>query len=82
MQERENLIRELRYTLKEVKELRGILPICSSCKKIRTDQGYWQNVDEYISQHTKAEFSHGLCNECAMKLYPQYYLKDESKKDG
>lgn len=82
MQDRENLIRELQDTLKEVKELRGILPICSSCKKIRTDEGYWQNVDEYISQHTNAEFSHGLCKECAMKLYPQFYNKDGNKKDG
>ena len=82
MQERADLIGELQVTLKEVKELRGILPICSSCKKIRTDEGYWQNVDEYISHHTKAEFSHGLCKECAMKLYPQYYDKVTKMKDG
>jgi hypothetical protein len=81
MQERADLIRELQDSLKEVKELRGILPICSSCKKIRTDEGYWQNVDEYITHHTKAEFSHGLCSECAQKLYPKYYNKDDNKKD-
>ena len=82
MQERANLIRELQDTLKEVKELRGILPICSSCKKIRTDEGYWQNVDEYITHNTKAEFTHGLCNDCAKKLYPELYDKLASKKDG
>lgn len=82
MQERSDVIRELRDTLKEVKELRGILPICSSCKKIRTDEGYWQNVDEYISHRTNAEFSHGLCNECAKKLHPQFYDKATKKKDG
>ncbi len=73
MQERSDLIEELQKTLGEVKELRGILPICSSCKRIRTDEGYWQNVDEYISRHTKAEFSHGICRDCAMRLYPDYY---------
>ena len=81
MQERADLIRELQESLKEVKELRGILPICSSCKKIRTDRGYWQNVDEYISHHTKAEFSHGICDECAKKLYPDFYNKDKDRKN-
>ncbi len=72
-------IRELRKSLKEVKELRGILPICSSCKKIRTDEGYWQNVEEYIRRHTNAEFSHGICQECAVKLYPEYYANKEKE---
>ncbi len=81
MRERSKLIGELQATLKEVKELRGILPICSSCKKIRTDEGYWQNVEEYISHHTNAEFSHGICQECAMKLYPRYYNKEGKKQD-
>ncbi len=79
MLERSKLIGELQDTLKEVKELRGILPICSSCKKIRTDEGYWQNVEDYISHHTHAEFSHGICRECAKKLYPEYYARMEKK---
>ena len=81
MQERADLIRELQATLKEVKELRGILPICSSCKKIRTDEGYWQNVEEYLRHHTNAEFSHGLCKECAKKLYPEFYNEENSKNE-
>jgi len=82
MQERADLIKKLQDSLKEVKELRGILPICSSCKKIRTDEGYWQNVDEYITHNTKAELTHGLCNDCAKKLYPQLYDKIAGKKDN
>jgi PAS domain S-box-containing protein len=71
--EREHLIQELQQALKKVKTLRGLLPICASCKKIRDDQGYWQVVDDYIRQHSLAEFSHGLCPACAQKLYPEYY---------
>jgi hypothetical protein len=55
-----------------VKVLRGLLPICMNCKKIRDDQGYWQKLEVYIRQHSEAEFSHGLCPECAQKLYPEY----------
>ena len=55
---------ELETTLKEVKQLRGILPICAFCKKIRDDHDYWQSVESYISQHTGAHFSHGFCPEC------------------
>jgi PAS domain S-box-containing protein len=73
--EREHLIEELQQALKKVKTLRGLLPICASCKKIRDDQGYWQVVDDYIRQHSLAEFSHGLCPVCAQKLYPEYYQK-------
>ncbi len=73
--EREHLIQELQQALKKVKTLRGLLPICASCKKIRDDQGYWQVVDDYIRQHSLAEFSHGLCPACAQKLYPEFYQK-------
>ena len=82
MQERKELIGELQKTLQEVKELRGILPICSSCKKIRTDEGYWQHVDVYIRDNTNAEFSHGICDDCLKKLYPEYYGKTMKMKDG
>jgi PAS domain S-box-containing protein len=63
-EEREGLVRELRTALAEVKSLREILPICSYCKKIRDDENYWQTVEAYISQHTNARFSHGICPSC------------------
>ena len=53
----------------EVKELRGIIPICSSCKKIRDDKGYWNQVEKYIEEHTNAQFTHGICESCIGKLY-------------
>jgi PAS domain S-box-containing protein len=69
-EEKEKLILELREALKQVKTLRGFLPICASCKKIRDDQGYWQKIESYIRDHSDLEFSHGICPECAKKLYP------------
>jgi hypothetical protein len=57
----------------EVKTLHGLLPICCSCKKIRDDDGYWQHVETYLSERTTADFSHGLCPECAGDLYPDYF---------
>ncbi len=69
-QEKERLIRELQQALADVKTLHGLLPICASCKKIRNDQGYWQNLEGYISEHSEAEFSHGLCPDCLRRLYP------------
>jgi hypothetical protein len=61
--------------LHEVKTLSGLLPICASCKKIRDDKGYWNNLEMYISEHSSAEFSHGLCPGCAQELYPDYFKK-------
>ncbi len=61
---------ELKNALEQVNLLSGMLPICSSCKKIRDDGGYWQQIEGYISQHSEAEFSHSLCPECVSKLYP------------
>lgn len=63
--------RELEAALKEIKTLHGLLPICASCKKIRDDQGYWQQLEEYLGDHTQAEFTHGLCPECMKELYPE-----------
>jgi response regulator RpfG family c-di-GMP phosphodiesterase len=60
----------LERALGEIKTLRGILPICCSCKKIRDDQGYWNQIEVYIRSHSQAEFSHGICPDCAQKLYP------------
>ena len=69
--ERERLIAELRESLAEVKTLKGFIPICASCKKIRDDQGYWDRVESYLMRHTDARFSHGICPECAKALYPE-----------
>jgi PAS domain S-box-containing protein len=68
--ERERLIVELQQALAEVRTLRGIIPICSSCKKIRDDSGYWHAVDAYVHAHTEAQFSHGICPDCCERLYP------------
>lgn len=73
--ERDRVIAELRQALTEVKTLRGFLPICSSCKRIRDDQGYWNQIESYIKAHSDAEFTHGICPECAKKLYPELDLK-------
>jgi DNA-binding response OmpR family regulator len=72
----EILINKLRTTLEEVRSLRQILPICSNCKKVRDDEGYWQNVEQYMSKYRNLEFSHGLCPDCFRELYPEY-TKDE-----
>jgi PAS domain S-box-containing protein len=79
---REKLIQELQKALSQVRKLSGMLPICASCKKIRDDQGYWQQVEAYITTHSEAEFSHGVCPECAKKLYPEYYEDMYPKEDG
>lgn len=67
------LIEQLRRALSQVKTLSGLLPICASCKKIRDDQGYWQQVEEYVRAHADVEFSHGICPDCAEKLYGDLY---------
>lgn len=69
-EERERLIGELQRALSEVKTLSGFLPICSSCKKIRDDKGYWNQIEAYLRDHSEAQFSHSVCPECAKKLYP------------
>jgi PAS domain S-box-containing protein len=80
--EREELITKLEKALKEIKQLRGIIPICACCKKIRDDKGAWNQLEAYISDHSEAEFSHGICPECAEKLYPGFnFDKGSDKKD-
>ncbi len=71
--ERENIILQLQKALLEVKKLSGLLPICSCCKKIRNDEGYWEQLEVYIRDRTEAEFSHGICPECAKKIYAEFY---------
>ncbi|MFH1985336.1 MAG: HAMP domain-containing protein [Pseudomonadota bacterium] len=68
--EKEALIAELQVALAQVKTLRGLLPICASCKKVRDDKGYWSQIEIYVADHSEAEFSHGICPDCVRRLYP------------
>lgn len=70
--EREKLIEELQQALVEVKTLSGLLPICASCKKIRDDKGYWNQIEIYIRDHSDAKFSHSICPDCKQRLYGEY----------
>jgi HAMP domain-containing protein len=80
--EREKLIKELQVSLEKVKLLSGLLPICASCKKIRDDKGYWFEIESYIRDHSEANFSHGVCPECAKRLYPELYEPNaQNQKD-
>jgi hypothetical protein len=63
---------ELTQALVQVKQLSGLLPICASCKSIRNDEGYWEQIESYVGTHSDAEFSHGICPDCMKKLYPEY----------
>ena len=71
-EKREQAIQERERALDDVKVLRGLLPMCASCKRIRDDQGYWTQIERYIRDHSEAEFNHSLCPECVKKLYPEY----------
>ena len=79
--EKDNLIVELKDALSEVKALSGLLPICASCKNIRDDSGYWNQIEEYIRERSEAEFSHSLCPKCAKKLYPEVFNEKDIKSD-
>lgn len=80
-EEREALIGELQLALSEIKQLSGLLPICSSCKKIRDDSGYWNQLESYLQSHSDAEFSHGICPDCIAKLYgTEKWYKEQEKK--
>ncbi len=70
--ERDGIIRELQAALSEVKVLSGLLPICASCKKIRDDQGYWNQIEGYLMEHAGAAFTHGLCPDCVRHYFPDY----------
>ncbi len=76
--ENKRLIKELKLTLAKVQVLKGLLPICASCKKIRDDQGYWKQIETYISEHSDAEFSHGLCPDCELKYFPEQHQSNPS----
>ena len=71
-EEKEKLITELQAALEEIQTLGGLLPICTTCKKIRNDQGFWTQVEEYITEHSSAKFSHSMCPNCLDELYPDH----------
>lgn len=73
-EERDKLIKELQDALANIKTLKGLLPICSSCKKVRDDGGYWHQVEVYIHDHSDANFSHSICPDCAKTLYPEMFM--------
>jgi hypothetical protein len=77
-EERKQLIQKLQTALAEVKTLRGIIPICTQCKKVRDDDGYWQRVEQYIQERSDVLFTHGICDECAKKVYPWFDDDDRS----
>lgn len=75
--ERDRLIAELQDALAQVKALSGIIPICMHCKNIRDDQGYWNRLEQFITEHSEAQFSHGLCPSCAEEHYGDVHEDDE-----
>jgi len=70
IKKRKKVIEDLKIALSKIKKLSGLLPICASCKKIRDDEGYWNQIETYIKEHSEADFSHSICPECAKELYP------------
>jgi len=78
--ELERINQELKQSLETIKTLGGLIPICSNCKKIRNDDGYWQQLEVYIKEHSDAEFTHGLCPECEQKIYAKFFKKIEEPK--
>jgi hypothetical protein len=80
--EREKVIVELKRALGEIKKLSGLLPICFSCKKIRDDKGYWSQIESYISEHSEAQFTHGICPECAEKILAGTPKRREEAKES
>ena len=78
--QREQLIGELEVALAKIKTLRGLLPICSSCKSIRDDKGYWNQLETYLGDHSDAEFSHSVCPRCLERLYPDFARENVSRQ--
>ena len=76
-EEKEELIRRLQDALTQVKTLKGLLPICANCKKVRDDGGYWGQIENYLQSHSEVEFTHGVCPDCAKKLYGEISPNEE-----
>ncbi len=83
-EQRVSELQEKNRLLEETKILRGLLPICASCKKIRDDQGYWIQIESYIQNHSEAQFSHGICQECQEKLYGKedWFIRKKAKSEA
>ena len=77
--EKDELIARLQNARSEIKSLKGILPICSNCSKIRDEEGHWNRLEKYFEDHSRTKFSHALCPECAQKLYPDHYKPPQEK---
>lgn len=77
--QRRTIHEEKEDALLQVKALRGFLPICATCKKIRDDQGYWNQIESYIKEHSEAEFSHGICPDCATKVLADFNLNKDNR---
>jgi len=80
--DRDKIILNLQHALDEVETLRGILPICSFCKKVRDDEGYWEQVDVYLRKHSKVDISHGVCPVCTKEHYSEIYEEIDPYKEG
>lgn len=80
--ELERLNRELKIAKDRIKTLSGLIPICAKCKKVRNDEGYWQEVEVYISSHSDADFTHGICTDCMKELYPDFYEKMAKRQES
>ena len=80
--QREKLVEELRVAVSQIRTLRGLLPICASCKSVRDDSGYWQQIESYVRDHSEAEFSHGICPSCVEKLYPELKKKHAAEPES
>lgn len=79
---REAALREREQAMEDAKVLRGLLPICAWCKKVRDDRGYWTQIEAYIASHSDASFSHGICPECMAKHYPGVHRKKTDRSGG
>lgn len=79
-EEKEKLINNLQETLNEVKTLRGLIPICAWCKKIRDDKGFWNKVESYLKKHSEVNFTHRICPDCAQKHYPDLFVSEDKKE--
>jgi len=83
-EELQTTVEELQDALLNIKTLRGLVPICASCKKVRDDKGFWKQVESYVAERTDAQFSHGICPDCLKELYSEFLDDDdaEAEKDG
>lgn len=78
----ETMNRDLKDAMDQIRRMHGILPFCSFCKKIRDDQGYWEQVDTYIRKHSEAEISHAICPDCFKKEYPEHFEQIQAEKNS